>query len=74
MQTFPYENESFDTLLTVSEVAHLLRVHPSTIRRWEQEGQLKSYRLGRKSSIRFKKADISSFVNSASKKTLSGGG
>jgi excisionase family DNA binding protein len=65
MQTVAYENEAFDKLLTVNEVARLLRVHPSTIRRWEKEGQMKSYRLGPKSSIRFKAVDISKFVDFA---------
>ena len=34
--------------LTVAEAAALLRVAPSTIRRWIQEGDLPAYRLGRR--------------------------
>ena len=56
-----------DRMLTVNEVAHLLHVHPSTVRRWEKQGQLNSYRLGLNGSIRFKKEDISSFINFTSK-------
>jgi len=65
MHIVSHESEPLDRLLTVNEVAHLLHVHPSTVRRWEQQGQLKSYRLGTKSTIRFKKAEVSSFVNSS---------
>ena len=60
-----YESELLDRMLTVSEVAYLLRVHPSTVRRWEKQGQLKSYRLGSKGVIRFKRGDISHFINLA---------
>jgi excisionase family DNA binding protein len=34
--------------LTVTEAAALLRVAPSTIRRWIREGDLPAYRLGRR--------------------------
>lgn len=58
-------------MLTVNEVADILHVHPTTIRRWEKKGQLKSYRLGPKSSIRFKGEDISKFIECASSSQLS---
>lgn len=54
-----------DRMLTVDEVAHLLQVHPSTVRRWEKQGQLKSYRLGAKGIIRFKRGEVSDFINLA---------
>ena len=60
-----YESELLDRMLTVNEVSHLLHVHPSTVRRWEKQGQLKSHRLGPKSVIRFKREDISNFINPA---------
>jgi len=62
-----YESELLDRMLTVDEVAHLLHVHPSTVRRWEKQGQLKSYRLGSKGVIRFKREDVSHFINLATK-------
>ena len=58
-----YAEESLDRMLTLNEVAYLLHVHPSTVRRWEKNGQLRSYRLGPKSVIRFKKEDVADFVN-----------
>jgi excisionase family DNA binding protein len=54
-----------ERMLTVNEVAHLLHVHPSTVRRWEKQGQLKSYRLGSKGVIRFKKGDVFHFIKLA---------
>ncbi len=60
-----YENELLNRMLTVCEVAYLLHVHPSTVRRWEKQGQLKSYRFGSKSVIRFKSEDISNFIHLA---------
>lgn len=65
MQTVLHKNEPSNTLLTVNEVAQFLRVHPSTIRRWEKDGHLRSYRLGPKSSIRFKALDVAKFVDFA---------
>jgi excisionase family DNA binding protein len=52
-----------DRMLSVDEVARLLNVHPSTVRRWEKKGQLKSYRLGPKKLIRFRKEELDSFIN-----------
>ncbi|MBA7710230.1 hypothetical protein ES703_119167 [subsurface metagenome] len=63
MQSKSYGKELIDRMLTVSEVAHLLHVHSGTVRRWEKQGQLKSYRLGPKGIIRFKSDDLANFVN-----------
>ena len=63
MQSNSYGKEIIDRMLTVNEVAHLLHVHPGTVRRWEKQGQLKSYRLGPKGIIRFKSEDVSDFIN-----------
>lgn len=51
-----------DKMLTVNEVAHLLNVHPTTIRRWTKKGQLKAYRLGLKKGIRFTRRDVFKFL------------
>lgn len=49
-------------MLTIDEVADLLRVHPVTIRRWEKQNRLKSCRIGPKRSIRFMRKDVSAFI------------
>jgi len=54
-----------EKMLTVSEVAQMLNVHPSTVRRWEREGLLQSYRFGAKGMIRFKREDVFKFINLA---------
>lgn len=62
MQIQNHGNRLVETMMTVSEVADLLHVHTSTVRRWQKSGELQSYRLGPKGSIRFKNEDISNFV------------
>ena len=48
-----------ERILTVEEVARLLRVHPTTISRYARSGELRSYVLG--SRRLFKEADVWSF-------------
>ena len=49
-------------MLTVSEVAELLHLHPNTIRMWSNSGMLKSYRLGTRRDRRFMLEDINKFL------------
>ena len=49
-------------MLTVTEVAHLLHVHPNTVRMWSKIGVLKAYRIGKRRDYRFKMADIETFL------------
>lgn len=50
-------------LFSLDEVAHYLRVHSSTIRRWEKKGLLKSYAIGLRRNLRFKENDVLDFLN-----------
>jgi len=51
-----------ETMLTASELAHLLNVHINTVRRWSNRGILKVYRIGPRGDRRFSKDDIDSFL------------
>ena len=58
------EQESDEPLLKMKEVARLLRVHPNSLRRWANEGLLKSYRVGVRGDRRFRHEDLLEFLES----------
>lgn len=56
-------NNDIESMLTSSEVARILSVHINTVRRWSNQGILKSYRIGSRGDRRFKKEDIDNFFS-----------
>ncbi len=70
MKSMATVEEYIDRMLTVNDVAHLFNVHPGTVRRWEKKGQLKSYRLGPKKVIRFRKEELFDFINHSNPDSL----
>ena len=52
-----------DSMLTTSDVAHLLNVHINTVRRWSNQGILKAYYIGSRGDRRFDKADVATFLS-----------
>ena len=60
-------NKELDPMLTTSDVARLLNVHINTVRRWSNEGTLKTYRIGSRGDRRFERQDITSFLLQKSK-------
>ncbi len=70
METEYRENKLPARLLPVSEVAHFLGVHSSTIRRWEKEGILKSYAIGLRHNLRFKQEDVLNFLDKCQKENV----
>jgi excisionase family DNA binding protein len=55
-------HDPLSRMLTVSEVANLLHVHPNTIRLWSKLGVLKSYRIGKRRDYRFDVVDVETFL------------
>jgi len=53
-------------MLTTSDVAKLLGLHPNTVRRWDAEGILKAYRIGPRGDRRFKREDVDNLLKGAS--------
>ena len=53
-------------VLTSNEVAELLKVHLSSVRRWSRSGKLKGYRLGGGGDWRFLRKDVLAFLQSYS--------
>jgi len=49
-------------MLTIAETAYLLSVHINTVRRWSNQGVLKSYRIGNRGDRRFRREDIDDFL------------
>ena len=54
-------SDQLDTFMTVSEVAQLLHLHNNTVRRWSNQGMIRSYRINRRGDRRFKQEDIYRF-------------
>ncbi len=55
------END-IETMLTVREVGQLLHIHNNTVRRWADQGILKSYRITNRGDRRFRREDIERFL------------
>lgn len=57
----PHQNISIDNLpdlLTVREVAEILRVSPLTIKRWGKRGKLPAIRINSRGDRRYKKEAV----------------
>ncbi len=56
------KNTNIDPMLTASDVARLISVHINTVRRWSNQGVLKTYYIGSRGDRRFQKEDIYNFL------------
>lgn len=54
-----------DELITPEEVMKLLKISRATLNRWVKAGKIRALKLGdgRKGIVRFKLADVESFIN-----------
>jgi len=55
-------NNEISPMLTTSDVARLLSVHINTVRRWSNQGILKTYRIGSRGDRRFDQKDVEQFL------------
>ena len=49
-------------MLTSRELARLLNVHINTVRRWNNQGVIRAYRIGNRGDRRFDHEEISRFL------------
>ena len=52
-----------DKMLTITELSHLLNVHINTVRRWSNQGIIKTYRIGTRGDRRFRQDDVTQFLS-----------
>jgi excisionase family DNA binding protein len=50
-------------MLTVKDVAVILNIHVNTVRRWSDQGILKSFRITSRGDRRFRQEDIIGFLS-----------
>lgn len=56
--------DNLPDLLTISEVAELLRVSPLTIKRWGKKGKLPAIRINSRGDRRYKKEVVLQLIGS----------
>ena len=57
--------DKISELLTLKQTAELLKVDPTTLRRWDNEGQLKAVRVGTRKGVgdrRYKVEDVENYI------------
>ncbi len=57
-------------MLTVREVSQFLHVHSNTVRRWSDQGILKTYRIGPRGDRRFRAEDVAVLLLEANSAAL----
>lgn len=66
-----HNGESKKSMLTTRDVARIFGVHPSTIRRWCEQGKIKTYRAGPRGARVFKREDIAvAYLDRSIRRTL----
>ncbi len=63
-------NYQMGGMLTVREVSQLLHVHGNTLRRWSDQGIIKSFRIGPRGDRRFRAEDIAVLLLEGNKNAL----
>lgn len=52
------KDQKIPELLTLKEACEILKVHPNTLRQWDEKGILKAVRFGQRKDRRYRKEDI----------------
>ena len=52
------DTSQMERMLPVREVARLLHVHSNTVRRWNDKGIIRAYRINHRGDRRFRQEDI----------------
>ena len=60
-------NTEIPELITLKEACEILKVHPNTLRQWDNKGILKAVRLGVKKVRKYTKIDIENFIGNKKK-------
>ena len=58
-----------DATLSVTKAAHVLGVHPNTIRAWSEAGRLRYYRINDRGDRRHQRVDLQRFLTAAASDT-----
>jgi len=56
------EKTDIPELITLKQACEILKVHPNTLRQWDNKGILKAVRLGVKKVRKYRKVDIMNFI------------
>jgi len=56
------DNEQIRAMLTMGEVALFFKVHPDTVRRWNDGELIRAYRIGPRGDRRFRRDDVAAFL------------
>ena len=59
-------NADLEELLSLQEVAKILKVNTQTLRRWDERGILKAVRVGTRKGVgdrRYRKSDIEAYLS-----------
>ena len=57
------KNEKMPELLTLQEACTLLKVHPNTLRQWDNKGIFVAVRFGERRDRRYRREDILKLLN-----------
>lgn len=57
------KDQKIPELLTLKEACEILKVHPNTLRQWDEKGILKAVRFGQRRDRRYRKEDILKLIS-----------